>query len=202
MAIVNTLSFNEDSSGWSCFWDYEPTYMFSLKGRFYTTKDGSLWRHYDTTSLNGNFYGTQYGSEVTLIINDNPSVTKNFQTVNYEGSNGWQSDYIHTDEYQPTTFSTNSIKDTAALIKSYSEGEYIERGVKYRVGFNRKENKYHANLVNNSVIKREGEVINGAKMSGIKGVYAEIKMSTDDTTDVGGAKQLFAVGSKYVVSSK
>ena len=206
MATVKTLTFNESAGvsgqgGWTSFWDYEPSEVFSMRGRYYTTNGYKLYEHYSAASTIGNFYGTQYSSEVTLILNDNPSVSKNFQTVNYEGSNGWQVDYVYTDEYTPTTFSTNSLKDSAAMIKSYSEGRYIEGGVEYRVGFNRKENKYHANLVNNVVIKREGEVINGAQMSGIKGVYAEIKLSTDDTTDLGGAKQLFAVSSKYVVSS-
>jgi hypothetical protein len=201
MATITTLSFNEDSKGWSCFWDYEPTLMLSLKSRFYTTNRGNLWIHYDPSTPSGNFYGTQYDSSVTLILNDNPSISKNFQTVNYEGSNGWQVDYVQTDEYFPTGLQTNSLSDSAEIIKSYSEGRYIENGVEYRIGFNRKENKYHANLVNNVVIKREGEVINGSEMSGIKGVYAEIKLSTDESTDVGGVKQLFAVSSKYVVSS-
>lgn len=201
MATITTITFSEESKGWTSFWDYKPSFCFSLKGRYYSTNNGKLWRHYDNNSLSGNFYGTQYASEVTLVLNDNPSVVKNFQTINYEGSNGWQVDYVYSDEYSPTTFSDSSIKDTAAEIPSYSEGEFIENGVEYRSGFNRRENKYFANLKNNGVISREGEVINGESMSGIKGVYAEVKISTDDTTDVGGVKQLFSVASNYVVSS-
>lgn len=46
-----------------------------------------------------------------------------------------------------------------------------------------------------------GEVRFGNQMSGIKGFFATVKISTDDTTDVGGFKELFAVSSNYVESS-
>ena len=40
-----------------------------------------------------------------------------------------------------------------------------------------------------------------SNMSGIKGYYTTIRMSTDEATEYGGNKQLFSVGSKYVISS-
>ena len=57
-----------------------------------------------------------------------------------------------------------------------------------------------ANLVNNSVA-REGEVIFGSSMSGIKGYYSTVQLSTDDTTEPGGEKELFLVSSTFSVSS-
>jgi hypothetical protein len=38
-------------------------------------------------------------------------------------------------------------------------------------------------------------------MSGIKGHFSTVTMSTDTVTDFGGAKELFAVSSEYVGSS-
>lgn len=201
MATVKTITFNEDSNGWSSFWDYEPTFIFSLRGKFYSTYNGKLWEHYNASSSRGSFYDTVHSSNVTLILNEDPSAIKNFQTINYEGSNGWQVDVISTDEYQPTTFTNNSISDTASTISSYSEGKYIHRGVEYRSGFNRRENKYFANLKNNGVILRESQVLGGANMSGVKGTYLEVKLSTDNSTDVGGIKNLFSVASNYIISS-
>jgi len=83
---------------------------------------------------------------------------------------------------------------------SYDEGVYTEGGVKYRVGFNRKENKYHANLVNNTLARQE-EVLFGNSMTGIKGYFSTVTVSTDATTDPGGLKELFAVSSNYSESS-
>ena len=57
-----------------------------------------------------------------------------------------------------------------------------------------------ANLVNTSVATA-GEVLFGADMTGIKGYFATVTVSNDLVTDVGGAKELFAVSSDYVESS-
>ena len=57
-----------------------------------------------------------------------------------------------------------------------------------------------ANLVNNSVAT-PGEVIWGNKMTGIKGYYATVKISTDTLTDPGGMKELFAASTDHVESS-
>jgi len=37
-------------------------------------------------------------------------------------------------------------------------------------------------------------------MSGIKGYFATVKLRTDNTTDLGGLKTLFAVSSNFVKS--
>jgi len=56
--------------------------------------------------------------------------------------------------------------------------------------------RYVANLLNNSTAG-QGEVLFGEQMSGVKGYYITCTFSTDTTTDLGGEKQLFAVGSDY-----
>ena len=71
---------------------------------------------------------------------------------------------------------------------------------RYQAGFNLKENKYVANLINNSVAS-EREINFGNEISGIKGFYANVTISTDLTTDPGGEKQLFSVGSTYVFNN-
>ena len=57
-----------------------------------------------------------------------------------------------------------------------------------------------ANLINNSPAAA-GEVMFGADMTGIKGYFATVKLSTDAVTDLGGMKELYAVSSNYVESS-
>jgi len=92
------------------------------------------------------------------------------------------------------------LEDTTPRIFSYYEGSYTEDNVQYYAGFNRKENKYVANLINNSPVA-PGEVVFGVDMTGIKGYVATVKMSTDLTTNPGGTKELFAASSEFVVSS-
>ena len=38
-------------------------------------------------------------------------------------------------------------------------------------------------------------------MTGVKGFFATVVVSTDSTTDLGGPKQLFSVGTNYVMNN-
>lgn len=203
MAKVTTLSFTESGNAWQTFWDYNPDFAFSLKDSYFTTKNGKLWKHYDSSTVDnrGAFYGTNYESNITLIFNSDVSVSKNFKTISYDGTDGWEMDSFVSDTQGFNLDSAEAFIDTSIPVKSYSEGAYLERGVQYRAGFNKKENKYHSNLRNNSAIIRPEEVRNGAIMSGIKGDVAIVKLSTDSSTQLGGQKRLFLVASEYSLSA-
>jgi len=191
---TQTLAFDESVKGWTSFYTYRPLFMDSLRNNYYTFKTSEVWRHHDETGNNRTtFYGTQSDSNITFIFNANPSVMKNFNTISYEGNNGWEVDSIESDL-------ETGIHDVTNPVKSYEEGKYIDGGVTYNSGFDRKENRYVANLINNSP-QTIGEVVFGDQMSGIKGYYVTVKMSIDTTTDPGGMKELFAVSSNFVVSS-
>jgi len=193
-----TVSFDEGALGWTSFYSYKPSFAFSLKNNYYTISDVDLYKHHANQNRS-EFYGVRYASDITFTFNANPSIVKNFKTINYEGSSGWQVDSFTSDIEGIDVGLT--YKDTARSIKSYNEGAYIQDGIPYRIGFNRKENKYFANLVNNSAA-RPGEVLFGDTTTGIKGFFTTVKISTDSTTNVGGPKELFAVSTEFVVSSR
>ena len=209
-----TLSFDESVKGWTSFYTYNPSNSFSLKNSYYTTFNGGLWKHYDESVINnrGTFYNAYNSSYVDFIFNASPSVKKVFQTVNYEGDNGFQINHFKSDFQQtdpdipltsPVTYNNNnSYQDTTVQVYSYDQGLYTDTftGQSKRAGFDRKENLYVANLINNSTA-RPNEVIFGASMSGIKGYFARVKISTDNYTNVGGLKEIWSVGSKFVQSS-
>jgi len=203
MAKVTTLSFTESGNAWQSFWDYNPDFAFSLKDSYITVKDGKIWKHYDNTLNNnrGRFYNVDYDSSITLIFNPEISTSKNFKTISYDGTDGWEMDSFVSDTQGFNLDSAEAFIDTSIPVKSYSEGAYLERGVQYRAGFNKKENKYHSNLRNNSAIIRSEEVRSGASMSGIKGDVAIVKLSTDSSTQLGGQKRLFLVASEYSLSA-
>ena len=196
----STLTFSERSQGWNTFYTYRPDLIFSLKNNYFTTKEGSLYIHYDSLTNANEFYGVSNQSSITFIFNPSPSVNKNFKTINYEGSNGWQVDSFVTDAANIRP-GVNEVLDQTVNVKSYDEGLYTENGIPYRAGFVEKENKYYANLVNSSTAT-DGEVVFGDSMTGIKGYFATVKMSTDLTTNAGGTKEMFAVSSEFVVSSR
>tara|TARA_R110000824_G_scaffold12465_4_gene54627 strand:- start:3213 stop:5138 length:1926 start_codon:yes stop_codon:yes gene_type:complete len=231
----NTLSFDETVQGWVSFYSYRPLFVASLKNNFYSFYDCGVYEHYfSSTALDKN-YGKFYGdpvpvtSNITFIFNPAPTVTKNFKTIEYEGSNGWEATVIVSDwqEYdpdstwniQPPTYA-NSVhfRDLAEPVLSYDEGFYIDQsGMPNHAGFVRKENQFVADIVNGNTIPRYdevlyGEAINypfdassgaslGTVMSGIKGYVANVTLQIDTDTDPGGRKEIFSTASEFVLSS-
>ena len=158
----------------------------------------------DNTQLNfsnlarNKFYGVNNNSSVTFVFNDNPSVSKTFKTINYEGYNGWQVDSFISDPVGEDNLnnSYSFSNDSTSSVLSYDEGQYTVGREILRSGFDRKENKYYAYLKNSSTpVARE--IHFGEEITGIKAFYAVVKMSNDVSTDFGGEKQLFQVGSEY-----
>ncbi len=189
-----TLNFDESVNGWTSFLSFEPGFMFSLNTSFYSTKNGKIWQHYTFNSQlrRGVFYDTIYPSSVDFVFNTNQSLVKNFKTVNYEGSKDWQMDSMATlsDNALPISKSINILTEASSL-------QALENQL-LRNNFKVKEGKYFANIINNSV-SRAGEVTWGQSSSGIKGFFATIKMSVDNS--LAGKKELFAVSTEYVESS-
>ena len=209
----NTLSYDNSAQGWISRFSYKPSQSFSLRNNHYTTSGSSLYIHNSTNVNYNNFYGVQNQSEIVLVLNPQASNAKVFNTINYEGTNGWEVDSFISDETGPGTVSDLSayVFDQTNKVLSYDEGAYDSANPPntgssasvppiFRVGFNRKENKYCANIINNTPVS-DDEILFGNQISGIKGFYAIVKMSTDKTTDPGNYKELFAVSSNYTFAS-
>jgi hypothetical protein len=200
----STLSFDEDVRGWTSFFSYRPTYMVSLNSSFYSFNKGSLWRHNQAGNY-GKFYNVVSDSYVQLILNSQPSVVKSFKTINYEGASGWELlggtqqingvsvEYGVKASSGDISLPVTEVATTAITLQSLESNFFVNN-------FKRKENKYFANLINNSPAT-SGEVMFGAEISGIKGFYATVKMVLDNTGSNNSKKELFSVSSDIVESS-
>mgnify|MGYP003110519999 CR=1 FL=1 len=190
-----TLSFDEKVRGWVSFYSYIPAYMFSLDNRYYSFNlGGDLWQHYSTGVNRAKFYGSNNNSSVISIFNAQPSMSKIFKTINYEGDSGWAVESF-------LTYLNNS-SDTANAIAPYAgppatladmEAELLQNK------FKAKENKYFADLINTSP-PQEGEVIFGGSISGLKGFYGVVTFTTENDGSENN-RELFAVSTEYVQSS-
>ena len=49
----------------------------------------------------GIFYNEYSGSKITFLFNPQVNLSKNFQTINYEGDSGWQVDSFTSDKQGP-----------------------------------------------------------------------------------------------------
>jgi len=81
-----TVSFQENVRGWTSFKTYVPESSVSCSSDYYSFDKGELYIHHDDSVNRNQFYGDDYESEITLLFNDAPSTIKNFETINYEGT--------------------------------------------------------------------------------------------------------------------
>ena len=188
----NTITFDEGVLGWTSFSSYKPNYSFSLSNVFYTFNSGKLYQHY--LGPYARFYGVTYPSDVTVVLNSNPSVVKNFKTINYEGGPGWELESMVASSSDKTLpIGKYVFQDNLASLETQI----------WSNTFKKKEDKYFANLINNSPAVN-GEILYGADMSGIKGFYSTVKMSISAITQFDTSaikKELFSVSSDTVESS-
>ena len=192
---TETVTFDEAVKGWTSRFSYYPDAIGSLRNNLYTYYKGEVWQHYATNVNYAQFYGINYLSTVDLVINQTPSLVKNFKTINYEGTNGWIMHSLKTDQ------------DVALQIVQYelpTSLSNLENSL-FTNNFKKKENKYFANILNVTSIQ-PGEVLFGQTISGVKGFTAQIKFSSP--IDNQGAPEpqtqkleLFAVSSEYNDSS-
>jgi hypothetical protein len=187
-----TSAFDEDINGWTSRFSFKPQLGGSLRNNFYTFKSGAIWEHYSQNVNKGTFYNTTVDSFVTLVFNNSVSEVKNFNTINYEGSQGWQLSSMLTD--------TDIAVPVQPFSQVYNLGN-IENQL-FSNNFKRKENKYFATIMNNSIAD-SGDVVWGQSMTGLKGFYAVCTMTINNSLYGSPATrtELFAVSTNYVNSS-
>ena len=189
-----TLSFDEDVKGWTTFIDWQPSYGFSLNNLFYTFSigtNGALYQQHKGSY--GKFNTTTFDSSVEIVLNSSPSVVKVFKTINYEGATGW--------ELQSMVGSSGDVTLPIGVYQPQTTLAGLE-GALFSNNFKKKENKYFANLINNSALTA-GEILFGNSMTGIKGFFSTVKMKIDNTLPANQStkKELFSVSAEVVESS-
>lgn len=192
----NTVAFDETSKGWTSFYSYYPENGFTLNNKFYTFNKGNIYVHYKNTDYNV-FYGQPAAaSSVTAIMNIDGSVVKTFKTLGYEGTTGWSANNIKTD------LDNSNYSDLAENIAKYeynfgydSNNEFINILPSM---FAKKEGKYFSVLQNASTAGQEDEILFGASVSGVKGMYLHTTLETKENSK----QELFTILSEVVISSK
>lgn len=187
-----TTAFDEDSNGWTSRFSFDPQVGGSLRNNFYTFKNGGIWEHYSTAVNKGTFYNLTVNSFVTMVFNASVSEVKNFNTLNYEGSLGWELESLITDT------------DMAIPVQPFTQVYNLAniQNQLFSNTFKRKENKYFATIMNNTA-PGNGDIIWGQSMTGLKGFYAVGTMTINNSLygSPTTRTELFAVSTGYTNSS-
>jgi len=101
---IESVSFKEDVDGWVSRLGFVIKAGLSINGELYSFNSGNLYQHHHPGVVRNLFYGIQNSSGIQVIMNNEPSVVKNFKTISYEGTKsktstikGWKVDTIETD---------------------------------------------------------------------------------------------------------
>jgi hypothetical protein len=193
VAEYQTVAFDEDSLGWTSRFSFKPDTGFSMMNDYYTTAFGNIWKHYSYDVSYCNFYNTQYISSVTPVFNPDPSFSKTFQTINYEGTTGWAVTEVYTDSNIGVPISSASVAfDLTALQDQL-----------FLNNFKQKENKYYGTILNDTIASG-GTVVYGQSMSGIAGFYEVATLIFPDISQPGISYNnpaiLFSVSSEFAPS--
>ena len=84
--MATTITYDEINKGWTSFHSYEPEWMDRLGNNFYSFKNGNIYIH-DSNDTRTNFYGSNYGCNVTISANTEPSTIKVFKTLGLASNN-------------------------------------------------------------------------------------------------------------------
>ena len=85
----NTITFDEKVKGWTSFHSYTPDFMIGMNNKFYSFNGGDLYLHNSDNVPRNTFYGVQYPSRISLMVNDSPQDIKELQAVSLEGNYAW-----------------------------------------------------------------------------------------------------------------
>ena len=92
-----TISFDENAKGWCSFKSFKQENGISLNNKYYTFSVGKLFEHNREDVNRNTFYGVTSDSYVEPVLNDSPSLVKTFNNISYEGTSGWELDFLETD---------------------------------------------------------------------------------------------------------
>ena len=93
-----TVSFDENAKGWTSFKSFKQESGLTLNNKYYTFNSGKLYEHNSEDVNRNSFYGAASAdSYIEPILNDGPSLVKTFNNISYEGTSGWELDFLRTD---------------------------------------------------------------------------------------------------------
>ena len=118
-----TLTHSQDVQGWASFYSYYPDFIMGMNQYLYTFKNGDMYRH-NTNPIRNNYYGVQYNSSITSVLNDQPLQTKVFKTIELESDSSWDATFT-TDLQQGSIASFSKLRVSIRLRFSLKESSYF-----------------------------------------------------------------------------
>ena len=125
-----TTGFNEPSKKWNSFYSYSPGYLCSFNTGIVSFKNGTIWKHNSSNVDYNTYYQTKYSSQLDIISNSSPDLTKIYNNIKEESTDIWEAE-INTRNGQNTTVLTNNF--TGGQTFSWEEGHGTKENIHHAV---------------------------------------------------------------------
>lgn len=133
--------FDEEVKGWTSFHSYKPDFMVGMNNRFFSFKNGDIYEHDSTLVPRCQFYGEDYPTKISTMVNVNPSDIKEMLALNIEGNTPWN---VIIDSYVSSLESpiSSTIQDVEFILKEgiwyahtrRNEGMHFDSKSTYGIG--------------------------------------------------------------------
>jgi len=161
--------------GFISFYDFKPEAYAKCQNKMFSFKDGQLWEH-NANSTRNNFYGEQFSSSISFVMNAEFNKNKILRTLAEESNDLWTVPACTTPGGQETKLH----KETWFVLKN---GTYIAKD-----GWLRDMNTNPALLIGNQIPIRHGHEMEGK--------YFDVTIENDSTDEV----RIDAVTNGYRIS--
>lgn len=174
----NTIAFAEKINKWTSFYTFVPDSAFSMFTKTFSFLNGDAFLHEANTPFRCNFYGVQYPSTIYFSTNQQPSIGKLYQSINYQANQ-----LLIT----PPSGITTQGGQTSELIPYDFEQMVLADNVSPSVFIYQLESLYKANF-----LRDVSDIVNGDTLIGN---YMQIGLQT---TAPSGILNLFSTEIVYV----
>ena len=82
----NTIAFAENINKWTSFYTFVPDSAFSMFTKTFSFHNGDVYLHEANTQFRCNFYDVQYPATIYFSTNQQPSIGKLYQSINYQAN--------------------------------------------------------------------------------------------------------------------
>lgn len=115
-----TWLYSDEFNGWTCRQTFSPETMTRINNQFYSFKNGEIFLHNQEGVLGDNynkFYNESFPSTFSIIFSQEPSVRKNYKTVEIEGNVAL--DMILTTDYDNGYINNSDFELQEGVIRAY-----------------------------------------------------------------------------------
>jgi len=94
---AETVAWSTTKQVWLTFYSFVPENYAHLHDRFFSFKDGQIWKH-NSNPKHNLFYNSANDSEVTIVSKGNASMVKVYDAMSFEGDTPWTAVVSNSDQ--------------------------------------------------------------------------------------------------------